>query len=69
MGLILDSSVLITAEREGQNARQMLAAISSKAGNTESQSADAILLAGHMPHGPKPGRQGQMTVLKDRTPQ
>jgi predicted nucleic acid-binding protein len=35
MGLILDSSVLITAEREGQNARQMLAAISSKAGNTD----------------------------------
>jgi predicted nucleic acid-binding protein len=35
MGLILDSSVLITAEREGQNARQMLAAISAKAGNTE----------------------------------
>ena len=28
MGLILDSSVLITAEREGQNARQMLVAIS-----------------------------------------
>src|ERR1019366_3273660 len=26
-----------------------------------------ILLSGHMPHGPKPGRQGQMTVLKDRT--
>jgi predicted nucleic acid-binding protein len=35
MGLILDSSVLIIAEREGQNARQMLAAISGKAGNTE----------------------------------
>ena len=35
MGLILDSSVLITAEREGQNARQMLAAISSKAGNAD----------------------------------
>ena len=36
MGLILDSSVLITAERQGQNARQMLAAISgSPAGNTE----------------------------------
>jgi len=35
MGLILDSSVLITAEREGQNARQMLAAISGKAGNTD----------------------------------
>jgi predicted nucleic acid-binding protein len=35
MGVILDSSVLITAERQGQNARQMLAAISSQVGNTE----------------------------------
>jgi predicted nucleic acid-binding protein len=35
MGLILDSSVLITAEREGQNARQILEDISSKTGNTE----------------------------------
>ncbi len=35
MGLILDSSVLITAERQGQNARQMLAAISNEVGNTE----------------------------------
>lgn len=35
MGLILDSSVLITAERQGQNVRQMLAAISQEAGNTE----------------------------------
>jgi predicted nucleic acid-binding protein len=35
MGLILDSSVLITAERQGQNVRQMLAAISSQAGNTD----------------------------------
>ena len=35
MGLILDSSVLITAERQGQNARQMLAAISGKAGKTD----------------------------------
>jgi len=35
MGLILDSSVLIAAEREGQNARQMLAAISGKAGNSD----------------------------------
>jgi len=32
---ILDSSVLITAEREGQNARQLLAAIYGKAGNTD----------------------------------
>ena len=35
MGLILDSSVLITAERQGQNARQMLAAISHRSGDTE----------------------------------
>lgn len=35
MGLILDSSVLIAAERAEQNARQMLAAVSGKAGNTD----------------------------------
>ncbi len=35
MGVILDSSVLIKAERQGQNARQMLADISSHVGNTE----------------------------------
>ncbi|MGA8492038.1 MAG: PIN domain-containing protein [Terriglobales bacterium] len=35
MGLILDSSVLITAERQGQNARQMLAGVSGKAGNPD----------------------------------
>jgi hypothetical protein len=32
-GLILDSSVLITAERQGQNARHMLAAICDQTGN------------------------------------
>jgi predicted nucleic acid-binding protein len=35
MGLILDSSVLITAERRGLNARQMLAGISGAVGDTE----------------------------------
>lgn len=35
MGLILDSSVLIAAERQGQKARQMLAAIACTAGETE----------------------------------
>jgi predicted nucleic acid-binding protein len=35
MGVILDSSVLIAAERQGNNARQMLAAVSSRLGNTE----------------------------------
>src|SRR5437879_6431008 len=35
MGLILDSSVLITAERQGRNARQMLTTIARTAGETE----------------------------------
>jgi predicted nucleic acid-binding protein len=35
MGLILDSSVLITAERQGQNARQMLTGIAARAGNQD----------------------------------
>jgi tRNA(fMet)-specific endonuclease VapC len=35
MGLILDSSVLVAAERQGQNARQALEAISLKIGNVE----------------------------------
>jgi tRNA(fMet)-specific endonuclease VapC len=35
MGLILDSSVLIGAERRGQNARQMLVDISRTTGDTE----------------------------------
>ncbi len=35
MGLILDSSVLVAAERQGFNARQMLAAIAHKVGETD----------------------------------
>jgi predicted nucleic acid-binding protein len=35
MGLTLDSSVLVTAERQGKNARQMLSTISTKTGDTE----------------------------------
>ena len=35
MGLILDSSVLISAERQGQNVRQMLAFIARSQGNTD----------------------------------
>lgn len=35
MGLILDSSVLIKAERQGQNARHVLMAIPRIAGETE----------------------------------
>ena len=35
MGLILDSSVLIAAERQGKNARQVLTAIAKEIGETE----------------------------------
>ena len=35
VGLILDSSVLISAERQGKNARQMLASIADKISETE----------------------------------
>jgi len=35
MGLILDSSVLVSAERQGQNARQILTAIAAKTGDIE----------------------------------
>ncbi len=35
MGMILDSSVLIAAERQGQNARQMLASLTHLLQDTE----------------------------------
>jgi predicted nucleic acid-binding protein len=35
MGIILDSSILVKAEREGNNAHQMLAEVSTRLGNTE----------------------------------
>ena len=35
MGLILDSSVVITAERQGQSAYEMLEAIGAKAADPE----------------------------------
>jgi tRNA(fMet)-specific endonuclease VapC len=35
MGLILDSSGLVAAERQGQNARQILASLSGKIADTE----------------------------------
>jgi tRNA(fMet)-specific endonuclease VapC len=35
MGLIIDSSVLVAAERQGDNARQMLASIARKVAETE----------------------------------
>lgn len=35
MGLILDSSVLVAAERQGQNAHQMLASVAHEVGETE----------------------------------
>ena len=35
MGVILDSSVLVAAERQGHNAREVLVAVSSQLGDTE----------------------------------
>jgi len=35
MGVVLDSSVLVAAERQGHNAREVLTAISSHLGDTE----------------------------------
>jgi predicted nucleic acid-binding protein len=35
MGLIFDSSVLIAAERQGKNARQVISAIAQEVGETE----------------------------------
>lgn len=35
MGLILDSSVLVTAERQGQNARQLVTTLAARLGNIE----------------------------------
>jgi predicted nucleic acid-binding protein len=35
MGLILDSSVLIAAERQGKNARQVLTSLAKEVGETE----------------------------------
>ena len=35
MGVILDSSVLVAAERQGHNAREVLTAVSSQLGDTE----------------------------------
>ena len=35
MGVILDSSVLVAAERQGHNAREVLIAVSSQLGDTE----------------------------------
>ena len=35
MGVILDSSVLVAAERQGHNAREVLTAVSSHLGDTE----------------------------------
>jgi len=49
MGLILDSSVLISAEREGKNARQVLAALSKEI--SEEDVAISVVTLIELPHG------------------
>lgn len=49
MGLILDSSVLVTAERQGQNARQMLASVLQRV--TETEIAISVVTLIELAHG------------------
>jgi proteic killer suppression protein len=56
MGLILDSSVLIAAEREGKNARQVLTAIHEHIGETE------VNIAGYQLHPLVGDRKGEWAV-------
>jgi len=44
MGLILDSSVLVTAERQGQNARQMLASVAHIVLETSERQPESLFL-------------------------
>ena len=49
MGLILDSSILVAAERQGQNARQMLATLAHGVG--ESEIAVSVVTLIELAHG------------------
>jgi tRNA(fMet)-specific endonuclease VapC len=49
MGLILDSSVLVTAERQGQNARQMLTSVAQRV--TETEIAISVVTLIELAHG------------------
>ena len=49
MGLILDSSVLVAAERQGQNARQMLSVVASKI--TETDIGISVVTSIELAHG------------------
>jgi predicted nucleic acid-binding protein len=58
MGLILDSSVLIAAERKGSNAWQVLSEIAGRAGGEDvAFSVVTLLEQAHSDHGRKRGRR------------
>jgi hypothetical protein len=44
MGLILDSSVLITAERKGQSVKELIAQVIAAAGNQDAAMASVALV-------------------------
>jgi predicted nucleic acid-binding protein len=68
MGLILDSSLLIAAERKGRNARQTLTEISAGAAGEDVAVSVVTLIAGAR-CGPRQyaGEKGHATAVSERT--
>ena len=64
MGLILDSSVLISAERQGQNVQQMLAAVLRITGDTEIALSVVTLI--ELAHGAARADTGQRRQNRQR---
>lgn len=64
MGLILDSSVLIGAERDGRNARQMLTLLSDKTGNTDI--AISVVTLVELAHGAMRANTSQRRTQRER---
>ncbi|HEY0703224.1 MAG TPA: PIN domain-containing protein [Candidatus Acidoferrales bacterium] len=51
MGLILDSSVLVAAERQGQNARQMLVSVANEIKEVEPSIGISVITLAELAHG------------------
>jgi len=72
VGLIhLDDAIQPVAARANHGATQLMqhrpgGLVTAQTEDAlQTQSADAVLLAGNLPHGAEPDRQGQVTVLKN----
>ena len=64
MGVILGPSVLVLAERQGSNARQMLASLSARLGNTEIAISVITLL--ELAHGAERADTPQRKVKREQ---